>query len=949
MNKLINFSIKHPLSIISYSLIFLLTGIISTFTIPIDFLPVLSQRTILVSTQYPSLPAKEISELITIPVEDAFSSLNGIKNISSTSRDNISLVKIQLHYGININRALIESNQIIDDLIQQLPEGTEKPKAEILNQENNKLLSLYITPEEDQITSASFIVNNEILHSLDTINGIGRIQITGTRNEQILIKLDIPLMNNYNISTDDVYNSLVESNYEYPAGTIQDNENEYSLKTNGSFNSITDVRECYIYNSDNIPYKLKQFASVEYQEEEPSSITLLNNRPCIKLDIYSRPEVNPIKTSNKVKNKINEYKENFINYDFIILNDRSIEIKKSIILILISSIISIIITFTTIYYFYRNCRIACILSVPIPASILFSITILKLTGRSLNLISLSGISISIGMVVDAAIVICDNLIQKTNTSLKVPNLIQLSIIEVRKSTVNSALTTILVFIPFFLIPGIFGELFSDFSIGVISSIFCSVLISFTLIPSLLKLNESYLSSHKTQLLHKAKRLYSKYLSSRLNNHYFSIILIITSILISLSIFLCLNKEFSPSSKNSKIIIQFDFPSNKNITYMTETTQTIIKELLKKYDDITITSDIGIDKNNFHLLIDPETSDHSTTLEIYTNSSSYADKIISYIKEVMPDVRQKNIPDYISQALNNRNMTILFFEQNKDEIFNLFPNAIPNEKVTILNFNYDINKCSIYHLNPSQVVTSLYRQLNGFHCGVMTTTGISIPIIAKSKASPDIDSKNISILLKEHPVPLSAIGTFTIESKEKTIFRYDRKNAKIIYQTFNDKKYNSLNPEKESFSELLSVSISLFILVFLILYLALGAQFESYMTPLILLSSIIPGISGSFFLLFCTHSSLNVDTLLSLIIVSGISINNSIILIESKNYISKISSILITTVTSLLALIPFMFFAKTNPAQAQISFTLTGGIVFSFFSSLLTIPNLKKFTEANYDK
>lgn len=949
MKKIINFAIKHPLSIISYSLIFLLIGIISTFTIPIDFLPVLSQRTILITTQFPSLPAKEITELITIPIEDAFSSLNGIKTISSTSRDSISLVKVQLHYGTNINRALIESNQIIDEIIHLLPQDCDKPKAQILSNESNKLLSLYIIPHKDSLANASIFTKTELLHSLDTIDGIGKIQISGIRNDQIQIKLDIPLMNKYNITCEDVYNSLTESNYEYPAGTIKDDENEYTIKTSGKFESISDIKECFIYNSENNAIKLKLFAFVEYQEEELESITLFNNEPCIKLDIYSRPEINPVKTANEIKKKIQKYNTSFNTYNFIILNDRSTEIKKSITFIFISAIISIFVTLITIYYIYRNIRISCILSIPIPASILFSIITLKITGRSLNLISLSGISISIGMVVDAATVICDNIILKSHKSILSSDTISKSILEVKKSTINSALTTILVFIPFFLIPGIFGELFSDFSISVISSILCSLLSAFTLIPSLLKLNQHYLSSHPINFILRIKKTYSNYLKSKYNKTSLSILLITFSVVLSFISFFAVKKEFSPQVHSTNLIFHFTFPQNKNINYMTIETEKIIQDIIEKYNDITIVSNIGISTTNFQLLANPEISNHNLTIEIYAKNKVQVDNITTYLNNKLPGIKQNVIPDYLSQVLNNENITIIFPDMNEDTFLEKHPEALPNEKVNILDFNYDIYKCSMYHLVPSQVITSLYRQLNGFNCGTLNTNGTSVPIIAKSKEFENIDPNNISFLLKEHSIPLSTIGTFSIESKDRTIFRYNRRNAKILTNFNANKKINAIDLSKESLNELLKVSISLLILVFIILYLTLGAQFESYKLPFLLLTSIIPGLSGSLLFLLITNSSININSLLSLIIVSGISINNSIILIESKNYSFKISSIFITSLTSFLALVPFIFFAKINPTQAQISITLIGGIIFSFFSSLLTIPNLNTIKGEKRDK
>lgn len=369
MNRLINFSIKHPVSIIMYTLLITMAGLLSLISIPLDYLPKLKDHTLLVSVFYNGLSAEQIKTTITIPVENALSSLQGLKNMSSTIRDNCSFTMLELHNDININTALIDSLQILEQLDSSLPEDCLKPEVDIYEQEKNSLLKISIVPNNATLETVYQIAKNEIKHTLQTIPGIGSIQINGGRDQEIHILYDPMQLASKNILPQSIAESIIKTNYEYPAGTISDEENEYLVKTSGTFKSTTDINNSSI-NLNGTVYKIEDLGNVTSSNSELTDFAFINNHECIQLCINKKSNANPIEVSDNIKKQIETFKENYPDMTFYISEDSSENIKTSIYSVLFSALLSSIITFIIIFIYFRKIKISLLLSLPIPLCIL---------------------------------------------------------------------------------------------------------------------------------------------------------------------------------------------------------------------------------------------------------------------------------------------------------------------------------------------------------------------------------------------------------------------------------------------------------------------------------------------------------------------------------------------------------------------------------------------------
>lgn len=961
MNQIIKYSIKHPTAIMSYSLLVIITGILSLCFIQMDFLPKLNDRTLLVSTSFYGIPSSQMKEIITKPIEDSFSSLKGIKNISSVTRDNFSFIKIELHYGTNINTALIESRQIIDNVTPLLPNECSKPQVEIFSPSKNDLLTICAIPKNNEFILTRYICENEIKHQLLTLNGVGKIRISGGLEEEVKLFYDQQFLCSKKLNTNILSQTIMQTNYEYPAGTIKNYDNEYILKTSNLYKSYDDILETLI-PTDAEPIALKDIVKLQISNKEKETFSYYNNSECISIEIQKKTNSNPIKTSKLIKKKIDELNKKFNNINFIIVKDNAIEIKNSVISVFISALIGTIITFFVIFFFLKNLKISLIVSSPIIFCILFSISILKLFDKTINLFSLSGISIAIGMIVDATIIVTENIItncSKISAKSKFDQTLFYSISSLNKSNLSSALTTIIVFIPFFFLPGIFGELFTDLSIAIISSILFSFFLSITFIPAIIKtiFKNSIQQVSINNFISTIQKNYENILFKTIAKKSIRHTLIFISLLIGIIFSIIIKKEFIQPAKTNQFKIKISYPTNYTLEKIQTDTKKLLNQISKEIKNTTIYTLGGIEKNDYYKLSDLNENESTTTIIFFTNSKNNKSKIIQFLENKHISFRQEQSLDLISKAFGiNNNYIITEDDKTKfDENFFSNQNLIPVEFVKETTFIPEDAKCAFYKIPKYYISQFIYQLLNGTDAGFFFKDTKMIPIKILPNVQNNTDVTNLSIELNNNLIPIYALGKFSINTTNKIYYRFNKQNA---FQTkekpTNIDAPNIISLSKKQFDELKENSILILFIVIILLYSILGAEFEDFVLPLIFLISTIPSFAGALFFLTFFNQTLNANSFLSLVILFGITVNNSIILFESlqkndktkeqfiKKFSNKIQAILITTTTSFVALIPFAFDPFGINTQSSISIAICGGLIFGVIIVLIIIPNILFF-------
>jgi len=974
MKAIISFAVKHPVSVISSLIAVVLLGIMSLAIIPVDFLPVLSSRNLLIAAEYEGISAGEMRSLVTIPLEDAFASLKGLKNITSVTRDGLSLLSIELHWGTDIDIALTDSREIIDICYETLPSWCSKPVA--LKNDSSRMvtLSVVLIPRDGDLQYGRYMADNDIKPRFQRIAGVGSVTVTGGEKEQIQVQVHRDQLEGRHLTLQTVADILSSANFEYPAGTIREGEKEFSVKTSGLFTSIDDIGNTPLSFNSGSFLRIKDIADTIRTSKRKETFFLYDNLECIRIGIQKKSDASPLIVSALVKQEINTLEQLYGSWcRFEIIEDISDEIKQSLLSLFLSAVIGIFATAFVLYIFLRSFKFSILIAGIIPISILFSAVVLWITGKTLNIMSLSGMAIGIGMVVDTGTVVIENLQKELskNKSESLSEIIVNSTFAVINSNIGSALTTIVVFIPVFFVSGLLGELFSDMAVAVIASVFASCLLSLTFIPSMCMLIGPFVSQNSKHgtFMQKAEIKYLSFLKPVLDRPSRIWMIMGAGIVIGVVSFLLIDYRLLPRLSSKTLSGEISFYPGTSLAKMQNDAAYITRQLLNEpyIDSVRISG--GLEFNDYPVLAIPEEHSEKLRINLILNipSEKAIPKILNMFEGSVYKISLSGQGDILSRLLEFQDhITILQGdspEAVRSQITEINNNVtiVPDITLTESVFTPDRLAAARFSISAQYMAAVARNTLEGIYTLSFFENGREIPILVRFRDS-DIrtlaDLENTLVQLENTYIPLRILGSISAQNNEKVLYRYNRKDAKQLINFVPDKEksFDLLSPGKMELTELAQNALFLIIITILLLYLVLGAQFESFILPLILLVALPPAFSGAFFTLLITGNSLNINSIVALIILFGISINNSILLYESyinqktrskealaAACVNKLRAILITNATTVIALLPFAIDPFRLNAQSSLAIAIIGGIVFSAVIVLIVLPPIFLFT------
>lgn len=962
----IYFSVKHPVSILMIILSIIMVGVICTFNIKIDYLPFLSERNILIKTSYEGVSAKDLEKLVTIPIEDSFASLKGIKNIKSVTRDGLSLLDIEIQWGTDIDLAITEAREIIDMAYQSLPSGCSKPVAEIFNPSNKNSITIAVKPRDGDLVYCRYIIDNEIKQRIQRINGVSAVSVTGGDKEEIQVLLDKSLIDSRGLTLQNVSEVLSNSNFEYPAGTIREGNKDIMLKTSGLYKTLSEINSTPVsYNNGGVLH-IADIAEVIKTKKDKEAFFMFNGSEAVEIGIIKKNVTSPLKLSALVNDEISHLNDLYGTYfTFEIVQDNSIQIRESINQLILSALAGFVIAFIILLIFFKKIKTSLLVSSIIPLTIVFSVLCLFAFGKTINILSLSGIAIGIGMVIDGSSIVIESIQKRLSESGEdVSEIIIKAAQDVSLSTVGSTLTTIIVFIPFFFENGLLGELFSDMSIAVISSIAFSCILALTYIPAVIYLFEKNNADRNDRSIQISgfERKYASSLSFCFNKKIFVPAVILICVVISFIPIKALKKEFLPQTYSEELNVELFFPSGTSVEKLYESGEFLYSVIstIPSVKQILITG--GIDKENINILIDPSKQAERINISILTkNKKVLKESLMTFFDNT--EIQYQFIEDTSILSTILAVQTDSYVVQDATEeiviekaraIAENENSIIPNSYSTEYVFNPDRLICSRFNISAVYTAQLAHDTLEGVDSCYFYDKGIRIPIKVKYPKQNILsinDVENTNILLQNSFLPLRILGTFHQETNENIYYRFNRKNSKIVtgkIASISDKSI--INLEKTQLDELFKNGAVLLIIILFLLYCVMGAQFESFLIPVLILIAIPPAFSGAFFSLMFFGKSINVNSIIALVVLFGTSVNNAIILYESVNTLEtitidnvieackqKLRPVLITTLTTLCALIPFAIDPLNKNAQSSMSIAIIGGLIISTIFVLHVVP------------
>jgi HAE1 family hydrophobic/amphiphilic exporter-1 len=949
--KLSELSVNRPITIYMITSVIVLLGAISFSKLPVDLMPDTQNPTLSVRAEYPGVAPEEMENLVTRPLESSLSAAPGIYRISSTSSEGSSSLRIQFDWGVNIDEAANEIRTRLDRTRGILPEGVQPPTIFKFDTSQFPIMFLAVSGDRDP-RELRTLLETDIQPRLERIPGVAAVDIRGGLRREIQVKLSIEKLRSYNLSVNQIVNVIRQENQNRPVGPMDEGKYEVLLRTQGEFKNVDEVSNVVVASRGGTPIYLKDIASVSDGHEEIRQIVRVDDKPGVRFSIRKQSGANTVLVAQKVRDELKVLEKAFPGISIWPIMDSSIFIQRSIDNVRGSAISGAFLAIMILLLFLRNLRSTLIISVAIPVAVIGTFSLMYFYGFTLNTMSFGGLALGVGMLVDNAIVVLENIFRHREGGMSHREAAVEGSSEVASAIVSSTLTTVAVFVPLVFLTGMSGVMFKELSYVVSFSLLCSLLVALTVVPVLCSKylrvrlpdakNHPWMNkivSASGSMLNWLDQQYQQAIHWSLMHRktvVFGAILLFAG---SLALIPLIGFEMMPETDESEIRVSLELSPGTRIELTDELSKRIegiVRREVPEMERMMIevggggwmsssmhTSDIRVQ------LVDKSKRQRSSTeivnalrpklniqpgLIVRARSSSNnmmmrrmggegGDRVSVEIRGFEMDVAAqlaRRVKDVIDTVPGITDSTISRRE------------GMPEMLITV-----DRNKAASLGINASDVATTLETVIGGRRASQFRQSGKEFNILVRldQEQRANIGQlQNVTVLTPSgQAVPIGNLvkiqrreGPVSIERQDQErLVRvqagYARRDLGSIMNDIDERLSGMTMPpgfaifyggeyeeQQKSFRELLFSLILAIVLV----YMVMAAQFESLRDPLIILFSIPLAIIGIALILFLTNTTFNMQAFIGTIMLAGIVVNNAIVLIDYTNLLRRRDKLLL---------------------------------------------------------
>lgn len=466
------------------TLIAVTLGIISLNRLPLDLMPELTYPTITVFTGYQNASPEEVEELISQPVEGTVAGVPGVERVSSVSSEGQSTVRVSFIWGTDLDVAANDIRDRLDRITTALPDAADRPMVRKFDAASYPVLILGVSSHLDPIELRE-LIDRQMIYRLERVPGVAVVDVFGGLEREIQVRLDPAKVMALGLPLDEVLNAIRDSNLNLPAGEIQRGQYEITLRTPGQFTSLEQIRDMVVTVREGAPIKLRQIGEVLDTHKKVRSISRINGEPGVRLGVRKQSSANTVQVARAALREIDRLNQDFPQVRIVPLIDVSDYILRSIRNIGQTIFYGGALALLVLLFFLRHIRSALVVALAIPVSIISTFVLIYFGGLTLNIITLGGLSLGVGLMVDNAIVVLENVVQRRERTKE--NSQQSAIAgtgQVSTAIFASTLTTLVVFLPMLFVGGVAGVMFSQMAYVVAFAVGCSLLVALTLVPML---------------------------------------------------------------------------------------------------------------------------------------------------------------------------------------------------------------------------------------------------------------------------------------------------------------------------------------------------------------------------------------------------------------------------------------------------------------------------------
>ncbi len=1006
-------AIKRPTLVVVVFGALALLGVYSLINLNYELIPKITPPVLSVSTIYPGASPNEVESSVTKPIEDALSSLDQVYSMTSTSNEGVSFVMVQFDQTADINTEMQIAQQKINQIVGTFPAGVKTPAISKLDLQAIPVLRLGVTSNMPATKFYQFVVDR-IQPRLSEIQGVGLVTLVGGLQREIRVNLDESKLKAYGISVLQVLNAVQASNIDYPTGKLQNSSNQLIVRVAGKLGSVDQLRNLIIRKSkDGGEVRLSDLADVEDGHKEYQTITRINGVTSIGILVQKQTDANTVDVSRQVRAELkkieSDYKAENIKFD--IAQDGSTFTIQAVNGVKFDLLLAVILVAAVMLLFLHSIRNSFIVMLAIPASILSTFIVMYVLGFSLNLMTLLGLSLVVGILVDDSIVVIENIHHHLEMGEKPRTAALRGRNEIGFAALSITMVDVVIYVPLALTGGLIGNIVREFAIVVVISTLMSLFVSFTVTPLLAsRISKLETISGRTfigrfaiefeKYFRKMVAQYVSLLKWSLHNKWkivaISAGLFVASLMLAPLGFI--GAEFMPQTDMGQFAVTLDMPPNYTVSHtnlVTEEVERYVNSLPEVQKDFV---QVGV--SNEGLI--GQSSNHSSELDVELVPKGQrkltTDQIGEMIKKFafgIPGVSARIDPIGLFGTANQTPIQLIVSGPSRadvlksaqilEDVVRKIPGTADVRLSTDtgnpeMRVDIDRQKLAAFGLSIADVGAALQVAMQGNDDAKFREGGDDYDILVsldKFDRSRISDLKHMTFVNNSgKKVQLQQFARVYQSTAPSVLQRFDRISAVTVYSqvigrpvgTVGDqiKKamatkelpsgvhieyWGDLKNQADAFSSLGLALAAAIIFVYLVLI----ALYDSYGEPFIILFSIPVAMVGAFLALALTMKSLNIFSILGIIMLIGLVGKNAILLVDRANQKkredglstfdalieageSRIRPIMMTTTAMVIGMIPLAMSTDAGSEwKSGLAWAIIGGLLSSMFLTLVLVP------------
>jgi HAE1 family hydrophobic/amphiphilic exporter-1 len=982
---LASFAIRRPVTITMLFFSLLIMGLGASRYLPLEKFPGIDFPELFIQVPYQDATPAEIEKMITRPVEEALATMSGIKRLRSVSNENSAEINIRFDWEANIKAKSIEAREKIDAIRHLLPSDVERVMVYKFNLSDMPVFQLRLSSDRD-ISNSFDLLERNLKMPIERIKGVSRVELYGVQKKQISIRLDPDRVAALHVDVDVLTTTLREANFSMTAGQFFDLDQKITVNPTGEYKSKEEIADLMVMRN----VRLSDIAQVIYETPKAMEGRHLDKTHAIGLNIFRESGANLVEVSDAVMAEIENAKNSsaFSGINVFIMQDEATSVTQSLQDLINSGLLGGFLSIIVLYLFLRNLATTLVVVLSVPFAICITLACMYFMGYTLNILSLMGLMLAVGMLVDNAVVVTESIFQEREKSSDIIEATKKGVSLVSLAIIAGTATTVIVFLPN--IVGVKAEItvfLEHVAVSICISLIASLLIAQTLIP-LLTTKLKIKPKSAQQKPSKLKAMYEHVLRWTLA-HQKATGVIAIAILLSTSIPMALLKSDGDSNNNQdRIWLNYDIQGNYSLGE--------VEKSVAKMEDY-----LYANKGKFHIKQVYSYYTAGFAVSGITLEDDIPVKVTDLkndIKETMPLFARAK-PSFQWDEGSGGGVRLTLFGQSSENLLELANQIVPvlnsvegltDVKTDVdgqdfeLQLTVDREKAFRFGLSSTDVATIVSTALRGSNLRTFrgeTDGEVSIRLMYDESLQTSVEKlRNLTIFRDENQnVTLDMVASMKVEPRLSQIQRSSRQTSlsiggnlesditvdeareriELIMQNIElPAGYSwSLEGSFQRQDEDESIMLTNMILAIVMIYIVMAALFESLLLPTAVLTSLIFSFTGVFWAFLITGNAMTVMGMIGMLILMGIVVNNGIVLVDRINHLAntgmsvpdaiidgcltRVRPILMTVLTTVLGLLPLAVgdvnIGGDGPPYAPMAIAIIGGLLFSTITSLFLVP------------